>query len=484
MKAAPLGPIAGAYYLDNSRVAIIEGPVGSGKSVASCLRLQRHAYEQAPSPDGIAYTRWIIVRNTKPQLKDTTIKTWLEVFPEAMYGQFLRGDNLAHYWRFRPRGYPNPIDAEFLFRALDDAADVANLLSLEATGFWFNECREIAEEILSHAGRRLRYRNGERPATYTGIIGDTNPWDTEHYLEDRLVNHPREGWIHFRQPGGMDPGAENLCNLEQTAETMLLPYDDPRRIAQGRTYYEKAIIDYTPEDARVYVHAQRGRTRTGKPIYTDYNDLIHCKAFELDPRVPLRIGMDFGRTPAAVVAQRSVFGQWRVRHELCAKDMGIKAFGAELKRFLADKFPTGYEVEQFTGDPAGNERDGSENTAFDLLKASGFEMGRPASTNEVSIRIGTVNEQFGRLVEGVPALVIHPDCKMLRRACIDGYHYRKLQVAGNRFDDKPNKNEWSHVAEALQYLLLGGGEGKAHVRRAPGGTARPRRAVGTDEAAI
>ena len=148
MKAAPLGPIAGAYYLDNSRVAIIEGPVGSGKSVASCLRLQRHAYEQAPSPDGIAYTRWIIVRNTKPQLKDTTIKTWLEVFPEAMYGQFLRGDNLAHYWRFRPRGYPNPIDAEFLFRALDDAADVANLLSLEATGFWFNECREIAEEIL------------------------------------------------------------------------------------------------------------------------------------------------------------------------------------------------------------------------------------------------------------------------------------------------------------------------------------------------
>lgn len=480
MITAPLGKVAGAYYLDNSRVAIIEGPVGSGKSVASCLRLARHAYEQAPSPDGTCYTRFIIVRNTKPQLRDTTIKTWLEVFPESMYGQFLRGDNLSHIWRFVPRNYKHPIVAEFLFRALDDAADVANLLSLEATGFWFNECREIAEEIMSHAGRRLRYRNGERPSTWAGIIGDTNPWDTEHYLEERLVTNPREGWKHFQQPGGMEPDAENLCNLEQTAETMALPFNDPRRIDQGRNYYRKALIDYTADDARVYVHAKRGLTRSGKPIYTEFNDRIHVRAFELDPRVPIRIGMDFGRTPAALVAQRTVFGQWKVRYELCADDMGVKAFGAELKRFLADKFPTGYEVEQFTGDPAGNERDGSENTAFDLLKASGFDVARPATTNEPSIRVGTVNEQFGRLVEGEPALLIHPDCKVLRRACVDGYHYRKLQVAGNRYDDKPNKNQYSHVAEALQYLLLGGGEGKAHVRRAPGGPERPRRAAGTE----
>ena len=466
MNVAPLGPIAGAYYLDNSRVAIIEGPVGSGKSVGSCLRLQRHAYEQLPSPDGIGYSRWIIVRNTKPQLKDTTIKTWLEVFPESMYGPMLHGDNLSHVWKFKPRGRDWPIHAEFLFRALDDAKDVANLLSLEATGFWFNECREIAEEILTHAGRRLRYRNGERPSTWAGIIGDTNPWDTEHYLEERLVTKPREGWRHFQQPGGMDPDAENLCNLEQTAETIVLPFDDPRRIDQGRNYYRKALIDYSADDARVYVHAKRGITRSGKPIYTEFNDRIHVKQFELDPRLPLRLGIDFGRTPAATVAQRSVFGQWRVRYELCSEDMGVKAFGQELKRFLSDKFPQGYEIEQLTGDPAGNERDGSDNTAFMLLAASGFDMARPASTNEPSIRIGTVNESFGRLVNGEPALLIHPDCKVLRRACVDGYHYRKLQVAGNRYDDKPNKNQWSHVAEALQYLLLGGGEGKAHVKRA------------------
>jgi hypothetical protein len=473
---APLGPVAGAYYLDNSRVAIIEGPVGSGKSVASCLKIQRIAYAQAPSPDGIAYTRHIVVRNTKPQLKDTTIKTWLEVFPESMYGHFLRGDNLSHIWRFKPKGYDYAIDAEILFRALDDAADVANLLSLEATTFWFNEVREIDEEIIAHAGRRLRYRNGERPSTFTGLFGDTNPWDTAHYLQERLVTKPREGWKHFRQPGGMDEDAENLCNLEQTAETMQLPHDHPKRRNQGRQYYRNALIDYSAEDARVYVHAKRGITRSGKPIYTDFNDRVHCKPFELDPTVPLRIGMDFGRTPAAVIAQRSVFGQWRVRWELCSSDMGVKAFGFELKRFLAEKMGgTTWEIDHFTGDPAGDQRDGDDHTAFMLLSASGWAMARPASTNEPTIRVGTVNEMFRTMAGGEPALLIHPECTVLHRACIDGYHFRKLQVAGNRFDDKPNKNEFSHVAEALQYLLLGGGEGKAHVKRTPSSVPRPAR---------
>ena len=41
-----------------------------------------------------------------------------------------------------------------------------------------------------------------------------------------------------------------------------------------------------------------------------------------------------------------------------------------------------------------------------------------------------------------------------------GYHYRRLQVSGERYDEKPNKNRFSHIHDALQYLLLGAGEGR------------------------
>jgi len=474
MNIAPLGPVAGAYYLDKSRVAVIEGPVGSGKSTASCLRLARHAYEQVIGTDGVARTRWAIVRNTMPQLKDTTIKTWLEVFPENQYGDFAWSDKI-HLWRFRPEGFDHNIEAEFIFRALDDEKDVANLLSLEVTGFWFNELREIVREILAHAGRRTRYLNGDRPSTWSGWIGDTNSWDTQHYLQDDLVRKPK-GWKHFQQPGGMEPNAENLENLEQTEETLRLPFDDPRRRDQGRTYYIKALQDYSTEDAHVYVHAQRGRTRSGKPIYTEYNDRLHCRPFELDQRLPLLIGYDFGRTPAAVIGQLGLTGQWRIRHELCGFDIGVKKHGEELKRFIAEKFP-GFTVGPATGDPSGESQDAHDETVFVILKGAGV-ICRGASTNEPSIRIEAVNGAFRRLTNGEPALLIHPDCQTLRDACIDQYHYRKLKVVGNRYSDQPDKNDFSHVAEALQYLLLGGGEGRQVMnRRARLPGSRPRFAI-------
>ena len=48
---------------------------------------------------------------------------------------------------------------------------------------------------------------------------------------------------------------------------------------------------------------------------------------------------------------------------------------------------------------------------------------------------------------------------MLRKGFAGGYHYRRLKVAGDeRYHDEPNKNEFSHVHDALQYALSGGGE--------------------------
>jgi hypothetical protein len=36
-----------------------------------------------------------------------------------------------------------------------------------------------------------------------------------------------------------------------------------------------------------------------------------------------------------------------------------------------------------------------------------------------------------------------------------------MEVSGERFADKPDKNMFSHVHDAAQYLFLGAGEGRA-----------------------
>lgn len=443
MRLNPLGPVASAYYLDDSEIACIVGPVGSAKTTASCLRGQRIAYQQPPQADGIARTRIAIVRNTKRELEDTTIKTWLQVFPENEYGPFMKQ---GHHWQFRPQGYDYKIDAEFIFRALDDAQDVSNLLSLEVTGFYFNEVRQMDQQILAHAGRRAgRYpARADGGCRWHGWYGDTNAWDADHFLHDWFVENPREGYSLFRQPGGTSPNAENIENLPDG-------------------YYEKALRDYGAEDAKVYVHAEWGHTKSGRPIYSDYVDSVHCRPFELDPGLDLDIGYDFGRTPAAIIGQHMPQG-WRIRQEFCATGMGIKMHAEKLRKFLAEKFP-GFEVGNVWGDPSGDARDGSDNTAFDLLKSEGI-IGRAApGNNDLTMRIEAVNGAFRRMERGEPSMLIHPDCKTLRRACIDGYHYRKLKVVGDRYDDKPEKNQYSHPAEGLQYLLLGGGEGRVALNR-------------------
>ena len=47
---------------------------------------------------------------------------------------------------------------------------------------------------------------------------------------------------------------------------------------------------------------------------------------------------------------------------------------------------------------------------------------------------------------------------MQRKGFNGGYRYARVGGSGNRFHEKPLKNEYSHPHDALQYLLLGGGE--------------------------
>ena len=74
-------PTIWKFLQDDSFVRGIVGPVGSGKSYACCAELFRRAVMQKPSKrDGIKYSRFVIVRNSYPMLKTTTLKTWTELF--------------------------------------------------------------------------------------------------------------------------------------------------------------------------------------------------------------------------------------------------------------------------------------------------------------------------------------------------------------------------------------------------------------------
>ena len=87
-KYKPDGEVLKVFMKDDTFFRGIRGPVGSGKSVGCCVEVFRRAIQQGKGPDGIRKSRWAIIRNTNPQLRTTTIKTWLDWFPESDWGKF------------------------------------------------------------------------------------------------------------------------------------------------------------------------------------------------------------------------------------------------------------------------------------------------------------------------------------------------------------------------------------------------------------
>jgi len=99
------------------------------------------------------------------------------------------------------------------------------------------------------------------------------------------------------------------------------------------------------------------------------------------------------------------------------------------------------------------------------MNKAGVKM-RSAPSQDPFIRIEAVRAPMLKMYDGEPAFRVTAKCKMLRKALSGGYQYKRIQVSGNpRYNVKPDKNEYSHVADACQYLMVGLGEGVGLIRR-------------------
>lgn len=452
-------PTLEQFHASNAFVRGIRGPIGSGKSVACCWEIYSRAMEQAPGPDGVRRSRWVAVRNTYGELQTTTLRTWLDWFPSDIVGRVTFGAPIEQTCVFQ-HDDGSRVEFEMWFLALDRPDHVKKLLSLECTGVWLNEARELPRAILDAAtGRVGRYpsmRDGG--ATWFGVIMDTNPPDSDHWWYTLAEEVRPDGFAFFSQPPGDSELAENVKNLPTG-------------------YYERLKAGKTDEWVKVYVRGEYGFVLDGRPVYPEFRDSLHVREFNVTKGLPLYGGMDFGLTPAGLTAQRMVNGQVRIHSEVVTEDMGIERFGNLWKSEMLLRYPS-MPFERITGDPAGNARNDDERTTFDILNLACKVPAVPASTNDPTMRREAFASPMTRLIDGEPGMIIHPQCKRLRKALAGGYHYRRVLVSGSdRFHDQPDKNMHSHVAEAGQYLLLGMGGASTLLRPDHRSMTRTRQAI-------
>lgn len=488
LNIAPDGEVLGGFIASRARVKGIQGPVRSGKTFGSWHALLVNATRQPPAPrndmglkPGVRYRRTLIIRETLKQAKDTVLKTARLVLHPEHFGEWTEsGRPKLHIQKFG-------LDWELFVYGMDDPTAIADLKSLEVSDIYASEARYLPREVLVACAERI----GQFPPKHAGgcldgqLIFDTNPPAAGSWLavvsgqspmpegltEDQRQSYRKpEGWEIFIQPPGVlevfgpggeltgyvqNPKAENLKNL---------PAD----------YYTQQIAGRTRDEIETELMNRPGSHRAGKSVWPQYRRQVHgASGLTAVAGHPILVGVDFGRTPAAAIGQQ-VFGGWRVLRELVTENMGARQFARLLKSSMATWFP-GHDYAVW-GDPAGENEEQSDDTSpFKVMWAEGVRVIAAPGNNDWVLRRDAVDELLRRMVEGRPAFLVDVEkCPVLAAGLSGAYAYPRLQTSIERYADRPLKNQFSHVADALQYLVLGGGEGRVLLQRSGAARAQTR----------
>lgn len=419
----------------------IVGPVGSGKTTGIFFKLIYMASQQVRSPvDGIRRSRAVIVRNTMPELRDTTLSSWDYWFKDGVAGTWYATSPKPMSFVLRY----GDVECEVLFRALDTADDVARVLSLEVTFAILDEFVQIEpkirEALAARCGRYPPTKDGG--ATNWGMWGSSNPgneddeWHEYLGLGDTPIAANVRLWI---QPSGFSPDAENLDNLPGKAE-----------------YYTSLAVGKSPHWVKQYIETQWGYSIAGTPVIATFNAQLHVAKGPLlpSPHLPLVAGFDPGLGGSALIfGQQDLNGRLTVLDELIQRDMGAERIISERLRPLLKARFADFEF-ILAPDPAADARSSNnERTIVDTLrdkKKGGFTVKFPDMNNRLPLRVEAIEHFSTRLVQNGAALQIDPRCKHLLRALGGGWRYPAKKKDTETYE--PEKNRHSHPGDSFGYL--------------------------------
>ena len=449
-------PTGMLFHQDNTFVRLIMGPYGSGKSTICINEIVRLACQMPVWYHGRRRAKCLIIRNTSGELYSTTLQTWLQWFGEL--GHFSKRQKPLLTYEHTFSDDKGQIELELVFIALDRDEDIRKLKSIEATFAYINELSEVPQSVLHHLIGRVNHRYPSQAFCgepyWSGIIADSNPPDEDHWIYKDFELNPTPSYKVFYQPSGLianpdgsfakDKQGNYIANIECDNFNNLSP-----------DYYVKLAEKRSEGFIKVYCAGKYGLVESGKRVYPEYNDDIHSvPKIDAIQGLPIHLCWDFGLTPACIIFQLTARGQLRVLKEYVAEDMGIRTFAQSI--VLPDlpvSFPYN-KVGESEADPAGAASDTimEELSCIGELNNLGIKT-NPASTNDVAVRISSVRYFLNAMTDGHPAFLLDREqCPVLRKGFINGYHFKRLSISGDeRYQDKPNKNRFSHcfVAETL-----------------------------------
>ena len=375
------------------------GGIGNGKTFAGIAKaLMRVMDEKNPPQLGM------IARQTYPELRDSTQRTFFELLHIAGYLP-----EIDYKYRKQENRITFKNGHEIIFRSLDDPA---KLLSINLGWFYIDQAEEVSEEVFLTLLGRLRAV--ETPQCW--ITG--NPLG-HNWIWHRFIHDPIPGNIIFNAKT-----EENVHNLPQG-------------------YIDSLLKNYNEIWVNRYLYGSWDAFEG--QIYPDFEPGIHVKHhFEVAPEWRRFIAIDHGRTnPTAVlwgaVDQDDMVWIYREHYE-AGQDVEYhaRAIGAHMNE---GRYET-YVIDPSTG--AGKKDDpetiGNRYSQQKVPVVNAF--------NDVQGGIDKVTQYFKN-----NNIYIHKSCENLTRELVN---YQWEQPSASRIDlnqpEKPLKRD-DHSVDSLRYLI-------------------------------
>ena len=146
---------------------------------------------------------------------------------------------------------------------------------------------------------------------------------------------------------------------------------------------------------------------------------------------------------------------------------GPSVFAPKVQKFLTQHYP-GQKV-RFVGDPKGRDKH-DEQSAYEIWATHGMPViPAPVPMNDIEKRVEAVAFALNDNPAGVNRVVISPVCRTLVVGMSGRYHLEREEKGVL----KPSKDRYSDLCDALQYLILGLGDGRRMIGLSPIGLVMP-----------
>ena len=445
------GPTAFQAHQERKRVKAVYGPWRSSKSTFACFAIVRKAAELAKINIGL---KALMVRDTFSNLKDSTLKTWLEWFPHPYFSNLHMEQGRAdltfnyggqkHSVLFR-HGQTAQAASDFLSTdygviVLEEVVPVYNLTGNQQVS------PGISEEVFKMCSGRLAQWGVDEPE----LILTFNPPMSTHWTNTRFIALTKTS-----------RGRAELDRLN-CGVYFFSRQENEKNLRKG--YYDETAATLGDDTMiRRFINGEVISVYPGLPIFQkDFRYERHVR----DQISPIQsrgfiLGFDNPPHPACLFTQVDAKGRWLwikellggYVHERLVEDIGMVRFSDMVKAALGAQFPT-LGVDSYYYDPSCDSPGVTdESSVGDILRQKFAPVPGMPGLSPIPPRIESIRNRLNHSIDGDPALLVSAEgCPMAVEALAGGYRYGLKPSGTALMGYDPVKDVFSDIIDAAGYI--------------------------------